>query len=292
MVKLFNANGTEVSGSAVTVNTAGKPAGQFAYATAVEPDNPGSQHDLCRDELTRLLESIKTNGTDYWGTSITLSEVASATAAVWAYTPPPYNGATGGSGKSYGPVNLRYINNSTPDVTRTYKRSGQLNTVTDATGTRSFTYRTSVDYALDYETLNSGFYDTGHILKSKYNATDRRPEGYVYGASTTGGASYSTKHLDITTAFDPANGRLTTLTSLTRNDTRSHMFIHSYLGGSLSVLSVSGPQGTLQKRTFEPYRPYLKKYENKQSTSVDAAYEYTRDLLGQIDTEDQTGLIF
>ncbi|MCL5096791.1 MAG: RHS repeat-associated core domain-containing protein [Candidatus Omnitrophica bacterium] len=106
VVKLFDSNGTPVPNGSVTVSTAGKPAGQFAYATLSMPVvlAAGTYYEVMSQE---------TSGGDTWydysGTAITLSGDANSAWAMWAYNdPPPYYGAVGGSGKSYGPVNLRY----------------------------------------------------------------------------------------------------------------------------------------------------------------------------------------
>jgi hypothetical protein len=104
-VKLFYANGTEVPGSAVTVNTAGQTPGQFAYSTLAVPITLTAN-------TTYAIMSYEVVGGDRWydygGTQITLNGAASGAFAVWAYTPPPYIGAVGGSGRSYGPVNLLF----------------------------------------------------------------------------------------------------------------------------------------------------------------------------------------
>jgi len=91
-------------------------------------------------------------------------------------------------------VNLdRDYSDTTPDVTHTYKRSAN-STASRTPQHPRFHVSRGNRLRLDYETLDASFYDTGHILKYKYNAKDRRSEGYIYGVSTTGGASYATKH--------------------------------------------------------------------------------------------------
>jgi YD repeat-containing protein len=181
---------------------------------------------------------------------------------------------------------------TTPDVTRTYTRAGDLRTVTDATGTRTFGYRSGVDSALETESLDPVFYGAGRLLKYKYNATTRRPEGYVCGVAPSVTSPFTEKHLDLTYALDPANGRLASAQSLTRNDARSHTFAYGYLGGSSLVASISGPQGPLQKQLYETSRLLLRSSQVRQDTALHAGYEYTRDLAGQIDTEQQTGSLF
>jgi hypothetical protein len=101
-VQLWNADGTAISGASVTVNTVGQPAGQFAYATLTTPVTLAAN-------TTYILMSQEVYGADQWydvyGTHITLSSVASPVIGMWA---PPLTGAVGGTGQSYGPMNLRY----------------------------------------------------------------------------------------------------------------------------------------------------------------------------------------
>ena len=87
----------KVPGSAVTVNTAGQTAGQFAYSPLAAPITLAAN-------TTYAVMSYEVVGGDTWydyrGTQITLNGAASAPFAVWAYTPPPYNFALSGSGKA------------------------------------------------------------------------------------------------------------------------------------------------------------------------------------------------
>ena len=97
--------GTPIPSATVTVATAGKPAG-FAYATLTTPVTlaAGTTYAVMSQEV-----SGGDSWYDYGNTQITLSGAATGAQAVWAYSsPPPYYGAVGGTGKSYGPVNLRY----------------------------------------------------------------------------------------------------------------------------------------------------------------------------------------
>ncbi len=101
-VQLFNSVGTPVPGGSVTVNTAGQTPGQFAYS-------PLNTQLTLAANTTYAVMSQEVNGGDQWydygNTQITLSAEASGAFAVWA---PPYTGAVGGSGRSYGPVNVRF----------------------------------------------------------------------------------------------------------------------------------------------------------------------------------------
>jgi len=101
VVKLFYSDGTPIPNASVTVSTTGKPTNQFAYATLATPATLAAG-------TTYAVMSEEVNGGDQWynfsGTSITLSGAASG---AWAVYAPPYSGVPGGSGQSYGPVNLK-----------------------------------------------------------------------------------------------------------------------------------------------------------------------------------------
>jgi RHS repeat-associated protein len=106
-VKLFYSDGTPIPNASVTVSTAGKPAGQFAYATLTSPV-------ILAAGTTYAVMSREYGGGDWWhdyaGTQITLTAAASGAWSVWAYpTPPPYYGDLNGAGKSHGPVGLKYL---------------------------------------------------------------------------------------------------------------------------------------------------------------------------------------
>jgi len=101
-VQLFSSNGTPVSGGSVTVNTSGQTPGEFAYSPLSSPLTLAAN-------TTYAVMSQEVNGGDQWydyaNTQIALSPEASGAFAVWA---PPFTGAVGGSGRSYGPVNVLF----------------------------------------------------------------------------------------------------------------------------------------------------------------------------------------
>ena len=147
VVKLFYSDGTPIPNAAVTVSTAGKPAGQFTYATL------GSPVTLAAG-TTYAVMSQEVNGGDQWydfsGTFITLSGGASGAWAVWAYpTPPPYYGATGGSGQSYGPVNLKYGAGGAKTYLYTYDDQNQLTSVATDTDATPAANRWKTDFTYD-----------------------------------------------------------------------------------------------------------------------------------------------
>ena len=114
-VQLFNADGTAISGGSVTLNTAGQPAGQFAYAPLANPVALAAN-------TTYVLMSQETVNADQWydygDTLITLSGAASGTEAVYADIDPPPVNSTGAQGMSYGPVNLKFAVGGASELVR------------------------------------------------------------------------------------------------------------------------------------------------------------------------------
>ncbi|MCL1871754.1 MAG: (Fe-S)-binding protein, partial [Promicromonosporaceae bacterium] len=91
----------------------------------------------------------------------------------------------------------------TPTLAYTYDRLGRIATVTDATGTRTFTYR-PVDQKPENETLGA-LYDN-RVLANQYDSTTGRFTGLKV-------QHQSADEHDIAYAYDPANARLASITS-------------------------------------------------------------------------------
>ena len=106
-VKLFNADGTAVSGGSVTVSTSDQTADRFAYAPLAMPVTLSAN-------TTYALMSHEVYGGDEWydfgGTFITLNGAAGAPVAAYAdNNPPPLQVLYElGDGQSYGPPNLKF----------------------------------------------------------------------------------------------------------------------------------------------------------------------------------------
>ncbi len=187
----------------------------------------------------------------------------------------------------------RDYSDSTPDVAYSYTRLGLLNTVTDATGTRTFHHRSSPDYKLSEETLPPGFYGTDLRLRPKYNASHARLEGMTLGVATgPAPTAFTSTHLDLTYSFESGSARLSSLQSSTRNGAKVHSFSLGYLGNSSLISTVSGPQTNLWRRWYEPYRPVLRSVSIERAGTTYARYQYTRDDLARIDLENQDGVLF
>lgn len=193
-----------------------------------------------------------------------------------------------------GEVTAKSYSDSTPSLGFTYNRLGLPTTVTDATGSRTLTYRTAKDYQFADETLNAAFYGTDLHLRTRFNASDSssRAEGYTLGVATSATAAFSSTHLDVTYGFDTANGRLSSLQANTRNATKNHTFTLGYLGGSALLRQIDGSQSTVWKRAYEPFRAALKTMSVERSGTTYASYAFTRDDLARVTTETQSGELF
>ncbi|MCL5096790.1 MAG: DUF4082 domain-containing protein, partial [Candidatus Omnitrophica bacterium] len=89
VVKLFYSDGTPIPNASVTVSTAGKQGGQFAYAALASPVTlvAGTTYAVMSQEV-----NAGDAWYDFYGTHITLSADANSAWAVWANptTPPDY----------------------------------------------------------------------------------------------------------------------------------------------------------------------------------------------------------
>ena len=201
---------------------------------------------------------------------------------------------------SYNPLTgelaRRSYSDSTPWITNTYGRIGQLTQVGDAAGTHTFSYRTTEDYGLAEEQLDSTFYGQNLRLRSKFDAY-RRKVGYTLGIASSATAAFTSTSLDITDSLDFATSRLNSIQSITQNGARTKTFGYGYLGQSEMLSTTTAPIGTasfVQTRKYEPYRALLRSLDNKTSGPTQSynTYAFQRDSLGQVLNETQTGLLF
>lgn len=120
-----------------------------------------------------------------------------------------FDGATGSNaGVSYGTQELAgitYDDNSTPSVSFTYKRSGNLDTVTDAAGTRTLGYATAQPFRLANETL--GDFYSGKVRALEVDSYGRG-KGFKLGTTSVAAADLS----QIGT-FVAATGALSSITT-------------------------------------------------------------------------------
>ncbi|MEO0510679.1 MAG: RHS repeat-associated core domain-containing protein [Verrucomicrobiota bacterium] len=176
-------------------------------------------------------------------------------------------------------LTVDYEDASTADLSYTYDRLGRQKTVTDATGTRSFSYD-SANLLLDTENFDTTFYD-GHTLTRAYeNGTETNGrKGRIQGYSlANGGTSFA---LSATYAYENT-GRLSTVSDGT--DT----FTYTYLTNSNLLASCTAPQHTVT-HSYEANRDLMTLVDNQASGSSLSGYSYTHDALGRRISRQQSG---
>lgn len=169
-----------------------------------------------------------------------------------------------------------------PDLGYTYNRIGQVATISDLTGQRTFEYE-STTAVLQKETL-SGFFGS-RILTAKYDTTGTgtlgRSTGFSLGVSTN-----STSDYDVTYGYD-GSGRPNSVTS------GGVAFSYGYEPNSDLIRSVSESVSTWsQVRTWVSNRNLLEKIDTSLGSSSKAAFQYGHDELGRRTSVVQSGTMF
>ncbi|HYC71645.1 MAG TPA: RHS repeat-associated core domain-containing protein, partial [Opitutaceae bacterium] len=177
---------------------------------------------------------------------------------------------------------------TTADLTYTYNRLGKNATVTDATGTRTFTYNLAGTLELQREDLPAFFgsrrltyqYDTtgsgtkGRLtelfLGTNVNPTLDQGTGYTYGT----------------------DGRLTGVNA-NASGYSAPAFTYTYTNNSRLIAStVNTSLGYTDVRTYDPQRDWLDDRETKWGTTTKAKFAYAQDNLGRVSQLDKTGEVF
>lgn len=155
----------------------------------------------------------------------------------------------------------------TPDITYTYNRLGQLSTVNDATGTRSFSY----DVAQNRigETI-IGIYDK--TLSYHYAATGVKGRYTGFSLDNEANSSYS---------YD-SYGRLTQIAGLGGN------FAYSRLADSGLIENLTRPNGVNTKWAYEAHRNLVTQVANGAVSS----FGYVNDALGNRTAMSRSGSAF
>ena len=151
---------------------------------------------------------------------------------------------------------------STPDLAYVYGRPGHLASVTDATGTRTFSYGTTGKLAS--EAFPSAFYGTGVSLQPTYDTVGRY-DGYdLYVGGTV---AESAAH-----AFDATDRHASVASG---NDT----FAYGYVTGTDLPYTTSGPANMLRTLSYEPLRNVVASVENTIGANTVSKFEYTHDAV-------------
>jgi RHS repeat-associated protein len=182
----------------------------------------------------------------------------------------------------------------TPAVSFTYGRTGQVETITDTTGTRDLVYDPAKPWRLTAE-AHADFYGS-RVLTRLYDETGTigRVRGFQLGA-TAG----SNSDLEQTFGFTTV-GRFETLTSNRLGNTAAaRTFRYSYLANTallqrLAIDQGAGPGGhpfTIT-RTYESQRDLVLSLDSKWSTDLRTGYSYVSDERGLRTKVVQSGSVF
>lgn len=178
-------------------------------------------------------------------------------------------------------------NDTTQSVSYSYTRLGQLLTVSDYTGQRTFTYDSSKPWRLQSATLPS-FYGS-RVFTSLYETTGDvgRPRGYQLGSAVG-----STADLEHSYTFT-AGGRFETLVGNRAGNSVSRTFRYGYLANSslIETLSIDGHAFSVS-RSYEPNRDLLTAIDSKYSTASVTRYDYTYNTRYQREAAKQSGSAF
>lgn len=174
---------------------------------------------------------------------------------------------------------------TTPDVAITYTRFGAQHTVTDATGTRTFTYTAAL--RADQEQLPAFYgnriltrsYQVGLDLASTPSSVPGRNDGFELGVSGDLDQDY-----DVVYGYD-TSGRLGTVTD--PNGT----YTYGYVTNSNLRHTVTGPVH-VATTTYEPYRNMIDTVENTVGSNSVSKFDYTVNSLGQRTQRANTGMAF
>ncbi len=179
-----------------------------------------------------------------------------------------------------------YSDGTTPTVTYTYTRAGQIDSVNDGvTGARNFAYNADQPVQLD-AVAHGGFY-ADRVLTRQYDGL-KRPNGFLLG--TGGSAASLSADLTQTHTYN-ALGRFESLVSA-RGTQTGRSFSYDYNGGGLvSAMNVVGSSLAVS-REYEPNRDLLTKIDTLWSGVSRTRYDYTYNALGQRATGQQTGDAF
>jgi len=172
-----------------------------------------------------------------------------------------YNNAKGElTGVSY--------SDSTPAVSLSYNRLGQKSAVTDAVGSRTFSY--DAHFLLTSEAI-TGLY--GKTLGRSYDALGR-------ASSLTIGSEYSTGY-----SYD-AVGRIGSVSS------GSDSFTYSYLANSDLISGIAYPNGITAAKSYETARDLISSVENKFGQTSVSKYDYVNDVIGRRTSMAKSGSAF
>ena len=185
-------------------------------------------------------------------------------------------------------------NDGTPLVSNTYAAFGLVDSITDATGTRTIDRGDySTPWRIDSVALPA-FYQN-RIVTRLYEDTTDSIAGTVVGTNRgfqLGTAASTNALLEQTSAFNSL-GRFASITSKRNASTTGQSFSYTYETNSRLVKSLAAA-GTpfTSNNSYEPKRNLLTSIQAKWSTAIPTNYTYHYNDLGQRDTVAQSGDAF
>lgn len=247
------------------------------------PADPGSADvtTWTYDSATGLL-TAKTYADDN-GTTYTYDSAGRLLTRTWSRTSDvPAPGSALVTTYTYDPLTGDRLgidySDDTPDIAYTHNRMGRIGTVTDALGTRSFTYDEKLQ--LGAETI-AGLYD--RYITRDYDALGR-DAGFSIGTAQDPDADYDIAYTrDATGRFASVNvgGAVPTAT-----------FSYSYVPDSNLLQTTTYPNGVTATRSYETDRNLITTVENKVATTTVSRYGYTNDSVGRRTMIEKSGTAF
>ena len=172
-------------------------------------------------------------------------------------------------------------NDGTPTVSYHYNRLGQSDSVTDATGTRTFSYNLSGTLELQYEDL-PGFYDTRRVGRG-YDTTTGTVGRYNRLYITNSAKGYD--GYDENIGYDSV-GRLNSI---------FNAFNYEYLPSSNLVKKLSQTAwgwNYSDNREYDASRDWLTRRNFVIAGTTQADFNLTQDILGRTTNINKTGAVF
>jgi RHS repeat-associated protein len=173
---------------------------------------------------------------------------------------------------------------STPAVSYTYTRAGQMDTVTDGvTGLRTFVYNATNPLQLD--ALDLGAFYANRVQTRNYDGV-HRSAGFSLGTT-----SALTGDLNQTYTYNTL-GRFDHVTTASAIQTTSREFDYTYnTGGLVSGLGIPGSNFAISY-DYEAHRNLLMTIDSKWAGTSRTRYDYVANALGQRYTAKQSGDVF
>jgi len=184
-------------------------------------------------------------------------------------------------------------NDGTPVIAYTYDRMGRTTSVTDATGSRQFTYRPS-DLRIDSEYLgrnafgqsdSGGVYGSNLALTYFYGVVNNQPASVNEGFVVTNGSKNDYYY---TITRDDLSGRLEYITT----DAGEYNFDYLPDSDFIAHIGESTRHAWGQTRAYEDNRDLLASITTLNGPTTVAAYDYASDAVSRRYQIVQTGQIF